>query len=133
VLGPDAATVDDHVQFPSGGFGIGPGHAQQHGMDPRQHGGVAPFAQPAAQGRAGRATIAGGKFAPLDALAQEEPQGPDHISHRQAWPSPFRRFSFKSFDDFSNQTACRYSQCSLPYGPPTIYGGASLGFVQLLD
>jgi hypothetical protein len=131
VLGPDAATVDDHVQLPGGGFGTG--HAQQHGMDPRQHGGVAPFAQPAAQGRAGRATIAGGKFAPLDALAQEEPQGPDHISHRQAWPSPFRRFSFKSFDDFSNQTACRYSQCSLPYGPPTIYGGASLGFVQLLD
>jgi hypothetical protein len=42
-------------------------------MDARQHGGVAPFAQPSAQGRAGRATIAGGKFAPLDTLAQEKP------------------------------------------------------------
>ena len=56
-----------------GGFGIGPRHAQQHGMNPRQHRRVTPFAQPPAQGRAGRATVVGGKFAPLDALAQEKP------------------------------------------------------------
>ena len=133
VLGPDAATVDDHVQLPGGGFGIGPGHAQQHAVNPHQHGGLAPFAQPATQGRAGRAAVAGGKFAPLDALAQEEPQGPDHIGHRQAWPPPFRQVPFKSFDDLSNQTACRYSQGSLPYDPITIYGDPSLDFAQLLD
>jgi hypothetical protein len=73
VLGTHAATVDDHVQLASGGFGIGSRHTQEYGMDARQHGGVAPFAQPSAQGRAGRATIAGGKFAPLDTLAQEKP------------------------------------------------------------
>ena len=71
VLGPDAATVDDHVQLPGGGLGTG--HAQQHAVNPRQHGGLAPFAQPATQGRAGRAAVASGKFAPLDALAQEKP------------------------------------------------------------
>jgi hypothetical protein len=73
VLGPHAATVDDHVQLASGGFGIGPRHAQQHGMDPWQHSSVAPVTQPPAQGRAGRATVAGGKFTPLDAFAQEKP------------------------------------------------------------
>ena len=73
VLGPHAATVDDHVQLASGGFGIGSRHAQEYGMDARQHGGVAPFAQPSAQGRAGRATVAGGRFTPLGAFAQEKP------------------------------------------------------------
>ena len=102
-------------------------------VNPRQHGSAAPFAQPAARGRTGRATIAGGKVAPLDALAQEELQGPDHISHRRARPSSFRRLPLKSFDNLSKQIACRYSKCSFPYGPLTIYGCASLDFVQLLD
>ena len=115
VLGPDAPTVDDHVQVAGGHLGIGPGHAQQHGVDPRQHGRVAPLGQPPTQGRARGAAVAGGEFTPLDTLTQKEPQGFDNIRRGKARPSPLCRFSFKSFDDPSNQSAYRYYQLLLLY------------------
>jgi len=73
MLGPNAATIDDHVQFAGGRLGIGPDHAQQHGMDAWQHGCGAPFTQPRAQGRTGRTPILSGKLTPLDSLTQEKP------------------------------------------------------------
>jgi hypothetical protein len=57
------AGIGEEAGDPSGCLGIGPSHPQQHGMDPRQDGGVAPLAQPLAHGRAGGAEVANGKLA----------------------------------------------------------------------
>ena len=55
-----------------GGFGAGPDHAEQYGMDPGQQGDLAPVAQPPAQRRTRGAADTGEQLAPLDAFAQKE-------------------------------------------------------------
>ena len=72
MLGADTATINDNLNGFGGGFGAGPDHAEQYGMDPREQGDIAPVAQSSTQGRTGSAADTGEQLAPLDAFAQKE-------------------------------------------------------------
>ena len=112
-LGPDRATVDDHVP---GDLGSRARHADQDGVDPAQHGRRAPAVQAAAQGRATGAPGLGPQLPPLDALAHEEAERLDDLDGRHGRSTRARRSLLDPVDDPSHQLrrARRHARLPLP-------------------